>query len=141
MEARQCASCGQHFTPRPQSPTQSYCANPKCQRVRQQRWQKAKLISDPDYRENQARAYENWCVHHPDYWRRYRACNPKYAKRNRILQHTRNSKSKKLFIAKSDVSNPSETLDSGIYRISLVSPDEIAKIDAWIVRITVLAAG
>ena len=65
METRQCAGCGKHFHPRPQSPQQKFCSEAACQKERRRRWQAAKRQSDPDYRENQARAQAKWVSSKP----------------------------------------------------------------------------
>lgn len=67
-----CASCGQEFLVRPQTPKQSFCPEPACQRERRRRWTRAKLESDPDYRANQLAAQRAWHARHPEYWRTYR---------------------------------------------------------------------
>jgi hypothetical protein len=67
-----CASCGQEFLARPQSPKQAYCSDPACQRERRRRWTRAKLEADPDYRANQLAAQRAWHARHPDYWHTYR---------------------------------------------------------------------
>ena len=51
-----CASCARDFTVRPQTPRQTFCPAPECQRERRRRWAKAKLTADPDYRANQLAA-------------------------------------------------------------------------------------
>lgn len=79
MTTKHCAGCGQPFQPRPQAPKQAYCSAPECQRTRKRQWQKTKLQSDPDYRDNQRQAQRAWHEHHPDYWRQYRERHPKYA--------------------------------------------------------------
>jgi hypothetical protein len=86
---RKCKACGGHFAPRPQNSNQQFCSKPECQRERKRRWQKHKRATDADYRENQARARQQWAQRHPDYWRRYRRDHPDYAARNRILQRER----------------------------------------------------
>ena len=53
-----CACCGKPFAPRPQVPDQAYCSDPDCQRARKRQWQRAKLQSDPDYRDNQRAAQQ-----------------------------------------------------------------------------------
>lgn len=141
MEVRCCVSCGRSFNVRPQTPNQTYCTLSDCQRLRRRRWQQAKLKSDPDYRDNQARAQKNWLSRQPDYWQKYRTRNPKYADHNRALQRRRSLQIQTPEIAKMDASNPSSLLTSGIYRISLVDPDAVAKMDSWIVEITVLSDG
>lgn len=72
MPERVCASCGQSFLVRPQSPKQTYCSDPECQRARRRRWTKAKLEADPDYRANQQAAQRAWHARHPEYWQTYR---------------------------------------------------------------------
>lgn len=67
-----CASCGQEFLVRPQSPNQTYCPDLDCQRERRRRWTQAKLKADPDYRANQLAAQRAWHARHPDYWQTYR---------------------------------------------------------------------
>jgi hypothetical protein len=43
-------------------------------------------------------------------------------------------------VAKMDVNASTNYLASGVYRLSRASADEIAEMDSWIVRITVLIA-
>ena len=137
MPSKRCAACGQTFQPRPQVPGQSYCAAIACQRERRRRWQRDKLQNDPDYRDNQARAQQAWCERHPDYWRAYRDTHPDYVDRNRFQQHERNARPKMHAVAKMDTSGPILPLPAGIYQLSQVTADGIAKMDAWIVEITV----
>lgn len=94
MEKRFCMVCFAAFYVVPQCPNQLYCSARQCQQVRKNRWQQA-ARKDPDYRENQARAQERWCVSHPDYWRTYRAEHPEYTQRNREQQTARNAKRRK----------------------------------------------
>ena len=136
MAQKQCTSCGKLFQPRPQVPQQSYCPAPDCQRERRRQWQRLKLQTDPDYQDNQARAQQAWSQRNPDYWRKYRESNPKYVERNRVLQHERNAKAMVGPIAKTDVSNVVFPLPSGIYHLSLITGDRIAKMDVWTVEIT-----
>lgn len=65
---RRCAACGQPFFPRPQVPNQRFCSAPACQSERRRRWQKQRLRTDGDYRENQARARRGWLIQHKSYW-------------------------------------------------------------------------
>lgn len=67
-----CASCSQLFTVRPQSPKQTFCSQPECQRRRRQAWNKHKLATDPDYRANQLAAQQTWRARNPNYWPFYR---------------------------------------------------------------------
>lgn len=137
MESKQCSACGQIFQPRPQVPDQSYCSLPICQRERRRKWQKIKLQFDSDYQDNQARAQQAWSQRNPEYWREYRKSHPKYAERNRVLQHERNKKPTADKIANMDLSDRLSLLPSGIYNLSLVTDDGIAKMDVWTVEITV----
>lgn len=137
MECKQCLACGQPFTPRPQSPQQSYCSAPACQRERKRRWQRHRLQADPDYQDNQVRARLAWNQRNPEYWREYRATHPKYVERNRQLQQVRNAKSATAPVVKMDASNQAKPLPPGLYRIQLIAQDGIAKMDAWIVEIAV----
>lgn len=118
MPTKICACCGQPFTPRPQVPDQTFCSAPACQRERRLRWQRDKLQSDPDYRDNQSRSQRAWLDRNPDYWRMYRS------------QTDKNS------------SPPVETTMgatgaplSGLYRIKFRQAPS-AKSDVWIAEIT-----
>lgn len=72
MAQMACASCGREFSVRPQSPKQTYCSAPECQRERRRRWNRAKLEADPDYRANQLAAQRAWHARNPGYWQTYR---------------------------------------------------------------------
>lgn len=139
MVSNQCMACGQSFRPRPQVSNQSYCSAPACQRERRRRWQLLKRQSDPDYQDNQVRAQQAWSNRNPDYWREYRSTHPEYAERNRAQQRERNPRPQNGSIAKMDASIPVIPLPSGIYRLSLIAPDGIAKMDVWTVEIIVHA--
>ena len=58
MATARCAACRRALRARPRIRAQRYSSAPACQRVRRERWQSAKRHTDPDYRENQARAQE-----------------------------------------------------------------------------------
>jgi hypothetical protein len=55
------------------------------------------------------------------------------------LQRGRNRQATAHSIAKMDASIPANSLPSGIYQLSRKSDDPIAKMDVWIVEITVHA--
>jgi len=137
MEKR-CAACGQAFEPNPRIHQQAYCPNPECQRERRRRWQQQKRRDDADYRDNDVRASKAWASENPEYWKHYRDENPTYAERNRTLQQQRNRNLRASVIANEDVSRPFNQLPAGRYRMVRIK-DGIAKGDAWIVEITVLA--
>jgi len=140
MGIKRCLACGDPFPLRPQSPDQSYCSAPECQRQRRKLWQREKRQTDDDYRQNQARAQRKWLDSQPDYWQRYRAEHPDYTQRNREQQRARSATQRVGTIAKMDASKPAPALASGTYRLSAIAPKGIAKMDAWIVEITVLTS-
>lgn len=142
MESIPCLCCGTFFVPR--NKKQNYCSEHACQCKRKARWQKNKLATDPDYKETQRLADNKWHESTPDYWRRYRDRNPAKAKRNRLLQKTRNMKqrtkqalepSKSMDIAKMDARKSKKTYHgelSGEYWLIPI----IAKMDARKIFIT-----
>lgn len=136
MKSKHCVACGKRFQVRPQTPHQSYCSAPVCQRARRQEWQRVKLEVDPDYQENKARVQKAWRDRNPQYSQQYRDSHPEYVERNRSTQHGRNAKSAVDTIAKTDASSLGMPLPSGIYQVRLVTPDAIAKMDVWTVEIT-----
>ena len=140
MERRRCAACGEAFRPRSQVPQQSYCSALACQRARRRRWQQAKRHSDADYRENQARAQRVWAQGHRGYWREYRRTHPQYCESNReaARQRQRHRRQAARF-AKMDASIPLSPVPSGTYRIVPAALEEFAKVDAWIVEMTLIS--
>lgn len=138
--ARTCAACGAAFTPLPHVPHQRFCSAAPCQRARRRAWQRQRLRTDPDYRENQARAQANWAARHADYWRRYRATHPEYTERNRTMQRERNTGRIGRQIARMDALEAFRPLASGYYVLRDVVEAGIAKMNAWTVHIAVLSA-
>ena len=136
-DSRQCAGCKKHFQPRPQSPKQQFCSESICQKERRRRWQAGKRQNDPDYQENQARAQAKWARANPSYCSDYRQRHPDYVKRNRERQRERDARRRVTSVlAKSDAWAAETGVPSGIYRLSRVTGDDLAKSDAWMVRIT-----
>jgi hypothetical protein len=140
MESKPCGACGREFHPRRQSPNQSYCPEAACQRERRHRWRQDKRQTDPDYRDNQARAQHGWAQRHPDYWREYRGTHPQYEQRNREQQRQRDRRRGTRDLAKSDASKPTSPVASGTYRLLPVAMGDLAKSDACLVEITLLSA-
>jgi hypothetical protein len=140
MGVKRCLACGDPFPLRAQSPEQSYCSASACQRQRRKLWQREKRQTDDDYRQNQARAQKKWLDGQPDYWQRYRANHPEYTKRNRENQRARSAGKRAGLLAKMDAPKPLVALASGTYRLSAIRPPGVAKMDAWIVEITVLTS-
>jgi hypothetical protein len=137
MECRRCAACGEAFRPRSQVQEQRYCGSPACQRERRRRWQWSKRRTDTDYRQNQALAQRTWTEAHADYWRHYRLTHPEYCERNRLQQRNRDGRRRGL--AKMDASEPIPPVSSGIYRLMPTRVSDLAKMDAWTVKITFLS--
>ena len=133
---QRCAACRRLFRVRAQVRGQRYCTARACQRVRRKRWQRTKRRTDPDYRENQARAQEAWRIRHPGYWRAYRATHAHSTEANRAQQARRDAARQ---LAKMDASTAFSPGMSGIYRLSAVDCGDLAKSDAWTVELTVLS--
>jgi hypothetical protein len=110
-----------------------------CQRERRRRWHQEKLRSDDDYRANQARARQAWAGRHGDYWREYRAAHPDYTERNRLEQRRRDGRRRATRLANMDASTPIHAVPSGTYRLLPETGDDLAKMDAWKVKITVIS--
>ena len=94
-----------------------------------------KLKTDSDYQDNQLHAQKAWSERNPDYWKEYRESHPEYVERNRISQRQRNTKFQANLIANIDESSAVNPFPSGIYRLSLVSDNTIAKMNVWTVEI------
>ena len=141
MASRRCPICGKQFVPRPQVQQQQICSSAECQRERKRRWQQAKRQTDPAYNIGQREHAKKWADLHPNYSRNYRAKNPDYVERNRAQQKIRNTKRCDALIAKMDVSRPERLVPSGIYRLTPVDASKIAKMDAWIVEISLISCG
>jgi hypothetical protein len=140
MTSKHCAGCGDAFHPRPQTPKQAYCSALACQRERRRRWQRERRQHDPAYRDNQSRAQASWAARHPEYWREYRRAHPEYSVRNGTLQRERDARQRVRVLAKMDASTAVAPVPSGTYRLTPVTPENLAKMDAWMVEITVVSA-
>ena len=139
MKKPRCVCCGKSFQSRPQVPNQSCCAAPEYQRERRRHWRQGKLITDPDFRDNQSRAQRAWMIRNPEYWREYRAAHPEYVERNRNRQRTNVPLVHVPPLAKMEVSMCLIPLPAGVYRLRPISAPDLAKIDAWTVEITFLS--
>lgn len=109
---------------------------------------KKKMRQDPEYRENQARAYEDWKQRNPNYWKEYRKENPEYTNRNRLLQRNRNLRRKQVSqnhscpdqeIAKMESPNKNTPIKSGNYRLIPAPDDDIANMEGTIVKIEIIS--
>ena len=142
MEQSPCAGCSAFFTPR--NKDQNFCSKPACQRLRKALWQKQKLATDPEYKEEQRLAQNKWLQNNPDYWKKYRKKNREKTDRNRSLQKIRNMKQHKnkadcqaiktIGIAKMDARKTGVAGFSGQYWLV----PEVAKMDAVKIFITAI---
>ena len=136
---RRCVACGRLFGVRPQIPDQAYCAEPACQRERKRLWQKERRAADPDYKDNQSRAQTAWVQRHPDYWRDYRASHPEYADQNRERARTR-AREGRGTPSLPDAQQLTALLTSGLYRLSVLAVERVAKMDvSFIVELVPLS--
>ncbi|BBB58691.1 hypothetical protein UNDKW_0418 [Undibacterium sp. KW1] len=101
-------------------------------------WQKLKLQTDTDYRDNQMRAQKAWMKRNPDYWQKYRDTHPSNAEKDRVLQPHTNNTDGNDEIAKMDVSTCSSCPSAGIYFLMPCSKKKIAKMDVWTVELTLI---
>ena len=109
-----------------------------CQRERRRRWHQSRQAAGVmgDYRANQAQAQQAWAARHGDYWREYRANHPDYTDRNRLEQRRRDRRRRMARLAKMDASTPIHPVPSGTYRLLSEAGGDLAKMDAWMVKIT-----
>ena len=140
MGLKRCLACAEAFRPSARVANQSYCGRADCQRERRRLWQQSKRQVDPDYRENQLQCQRRWREENSDYWKQYRAEHPEYEARNRERQHERNAARLPPPIAKMDEMPKLRALPTGTYVLTAVPADGVAKMDAWLVEITVISS-
>ena len=135
-----CASCGKAFVPRQQDRQQRFCSAAACQRERRRRWQAERLRHDLDYRADELAAQRAWRMRHPSTG----ACTA--IRTRRTSSATGNSSgfaterdARRLILQKMNASLPDCALPAGTYRLAPVGPSDLAKMDAWIVEITLLS--
>ena len=139
MDFRQCASCGTEFRTRPHVLNHLFCSDPRCQKERRRRWQYEKRKNDSDYRKEQSRIHGLWLENNPGYSKKYRQSNPEYVAKNRLRQRERNKKRRRKVIAKMDSSTGNSPLISGLYRLTPINTDGIAKMDTCLVEIKMIS--
>jgi hypothetical protein len=143
MRWRRCGACGTRFRLRPQVPKRRFCSQPDCQLERRRLWKRRKRQTDPDYRDNQARAQRAWSKRHREYWREYRRSHPEYRERNRKQQRVRNARRSAAgdsgVIAKRNLSGALDGEFSGTYVLTPVAQEPIAKRNSWRVTITTIS--
>ena len=121
-------NCRRPFVPDPRVKDHRYCGRKECRRLRKRRWQSEKMKTDPDYRKNQQESHQCWIEQNRDYYQRYRAKNPEYVKRNRLLQKLRDQKRRDRSLAKMDASNSLFHVKPGCYYL-IPAKDDLAKMD------------
>jgi hypothetical protein len=131
MQKIRCANpnCRRLFVPNPRVKNHRYCGRKECRRLRKRRWQSEKMKTDPDYRKNQQESHQCWMEQNRDYYQRYRAKNPQYVTRNRLLQKLRDKKRRDRHdLAKMDESNPLYPVKPGRYHL-IPAKSDLAKMD------------
>jgi len=78
------------FDINPRIPDELYCRKKECLRARKNAWQRNKMATDEDYRNNQAAACRQWQAKNREYWKKYRKRNQAYTLKNREQQRQRN---------------------------------------------------
>jgi hypothetical protein len=123
-------NCRRLFVPDPRVKNHRYCGRTQCRRLRKRRWQCEKMKTDADYRKNQQESHQCWREQHRDYSQRYRAKNPQYVTRNRLLQKLRDQKRRVCRdLAKMDESNTLYPVKPGYYHL-IPAKGDLAKMDS-----------
>lgn len=134
---RRCDHCHRLFIPNPRVKDQQYCSEKVCQRARKRHWQRQKMKTDPDYRQNQKESQKKWRQGNPDYWRNYRKKHPNYYEHNRRKQKDRDTKRRAERLAKMDALKSLNEIKAGSYYLISVS-DDLAKMDASMQEIYII---
>lgn len=135
-----CVHCGKEFKPNPRVKRQRYCKNKQCRKARRAKWQRLKMATDPDYRDNQRRCQRQWQRRHSGYYSLYRKNHPKYTERNRLLQQMRDNRRRKhtkgQMLAKMDsLLRPYYSRKGGIFRLIPQGSQMLAKMDSLTVKL------
>lgn len=135
-----CIHCGKSFKSNPRVKNQRYCSQNDCQKARRASWQRQKMATDQDYRENKQRCQRQWQECNPDYYRLYRNKHPEYTQRNRILQVIRDNRRRKdkqgKMLAKLDsLLKPYYSRKGAIFRLIPQQERLLAKLDSLVVKL------
>ena len=144
MTKLRCIHCGTHFIPVPQVPNQAYCSKANCQKERRRQWHKNKLLSDPDYRDNQSRAQKAWTKKNPDYWRQHRQGGLDYENPLPSGQDPSALKPPNPSVKMDSLTPPQimrKALQDGVFRLKVLSEPDGVKMDVWIVELSIIHAG
>jgi len=144
MKLFTCNHCREQKTANPRlKGNQSYCNKPDCQRARKAKWQREKLATDAEYREQQLENLKQWRKNKPidQYQRTYREHHPEYVKKNREQQRIRNRERKAQVAGKKIVKMDAfqkrvEKSDTYIMKpYSMDASGKIVKMDTLIVQL------
>ena len=136
---KRCVHCHCLFIANPRVKNQKYCSRDICQRTRKSLWQRRKMATDADYRQNQKDSRQTWQTQHPGYWRQYRDSHPQYRERNRMLQKQRDAKRRAKHLAKMDALKRLKSIKPGTYYLIFCMAN-LAKMDASTQKINVIPA-
>jgi len=144
MTKLRCMHCDICFTPAPQVPSQAYCSKPGCQKERRRQWQKNKLQTDPDYRDNQARAQKAWTDKNPNYWRNRRLGSQNHgdllkSEQDSVRPKRRNTSNKMDLLKTNQILR--EALHDGVFRLKVLAKPDNDKMDVWIVELSSINVG
>ena len=137
---KHCVHCRRLFIANPRIKNQKYCNRDICQRARKSLWQRHKMATDADYRQNQKDSQKLWQTQHPDYWRQYRNHHPQYCERNRMLQKQRDIKRRAQHLAKMDTLKRLKPINPYTYYL-IPCTASLAKMDALTQKINVIGQG
>ena len=116
---RQCHVCNQSFTPLPQHPQQKFCPNITCKKAGKSLWQRNRMQTDPEYKENQALINKTWYTKNLNYKKNYRENKKKLAENIELFKQ---QLQEELYL------NPAN------YKLTLIEPLS-GKMDLWIVKL------
>jgi hypothetical protein len=138
MGKMRCAHCKRIIPANPHITNQTHCSREACRKDKKRLWQRQKLATDSDYKENQRDCWKAWIERNPGYWKEYRKSHPQSADRNRLRQRERNRERRR--IAKMDTFEPISQVTPGTYYLvpEKTGEEVIAKMDTLACRITVI---
>jgi len=89
----QCKNCRKIFEKNPRlKEEQNYCSQKICQQARKNKWEREKLLKDPDYKQKRKVQKQQWYKNKPGdlYQREYRERRSSYQEENVKKQRSRN---------------------------------------------------
>lgn len=98
-----CRYCGCSFQPSRFRPDQAVCGKPACQGQRRAEYHRAKIRSDPVYRQVVRDSQKKWRDSHPSYNKDYRQQHPDAVQQNRKSQVRRDQRDRIQILAKNNL--------------------------------------